>query len=155
MKKEIYCSFQIEGVHYWADCPFEEVDYLRHRHRHQFGIKAYKQVTHSDRDIEFIVLKHQMLAYLHKTYYNDVSKLHWFGGKSCEMLAEELITAFELTRCEVNEDGENGAIVYADIATNDSISPLSKYPSWYNDAEYQETMKKLSSPYVEGEEESE
>jgi len=31
---------------------------------------------------------------------------------SCEMIAEELIKEFDLCRCEVNEDAENGAILY-------------------------------------------
>jgi len=30
---------------------------------------------------------------------------------SCEMIARELIEHFNLSRCEVSEDGENGAIV--------------------------------------------
>jgi hypothetical protein len=37
--------------------------------------------------------------------------VHEFGAKSCEMIAIELINEFNLSRCEVNEDNENGAIV--------------------------------------------
>ena len=36
-----------------------------------------------------------------------------FNSMSCEMLANELIDEFDLYSCEVNEDGEGGAIVYA------------------------------------------
>lgn len=117
MKTEVYCTLQIEGTHYWADCPFDEVSYLRNNHRHLFGIKAYKEVTHDDRDIEFIMLKHRIETYIKNKYMHRVGNdavsqlLCEFGGMSCEMIAKELIEEFELSRCEVNEDGENGAIV--------------------------------------------
>ena len=34
-----------------------------------------------------------------------------FKSNSCEMIARDLIDKFGLNKCEVNEDGENGAIV--------------------------------------------
>jgi predicted methyltransferase MtxX (methanogen marker protein 4) len=112
MKKTVvFCTLQIEGTHNWKDCPFEEVAYLRDTHRHVFWIKAYKEVSHSDRDVEFIMLKHRIEQYLKSKYRNTFLKLCVFGSMSCEMIAEELITAFDLCKCEVNEDNENGAIV--------------------------------------------
>ena len=118
MKTEVYCTLAIEGTHYWADCPHSEVDYLRMNHRHVFHIKAYKEVTHADRDTEFIMLKHRIESYIKRKYNNRCDDTHAtgrflceFGGMSCEMIAEELISEFELSRCEVNEDNENGAIV--------------------------------------------
>jgi len=117
---EVYCTLQVEGTHSWPRCPFDEVAYLRDTHRHVFHIKAYKKVTHSDRDVEFIMLKHQLTVWLRSHYvpaFKDLPNnigdfcVHVFGAKSCEMLAEELINEFDLSRCEVNEDGENGAIV--------------------------------------------
>lgn len=103
---EVFCTLQFEATHNWPGCPFEEVKYLRDPHRHVFHIKAYKLVTHSDRDVEFIMLKHMIQNYL-----NDQYPSHEFGAKSCEMLAHDLIERFELSRCEVSEDNENGAIV--------------------------------------------
>lgn len=111
IKTEVYCTLQIEGTHNWPNCPFDEVDYLRVPHRHVFHIKAYKQVFHDDRDVEFIMLKHAIGKYF-EIYYDTEKKLHVFGAKSCEMIARELITAFGLCKCEVNEDNENGAILY-------------------------------------------
>lgn len=118
MKTEVYCTLQIEGTHYWADCPFPEVDYLRINHRHVFHIKAYKEVSHDDRDVEFIMLKHRINSYIKDKYLGRCNATHAtgrllceFGGMSCEMIAEELINEFDLSRCEVNEDNENGAIV--------------------------------------------
>ena len=118
MKTEVYCTLQIEGVHNWPTCPFDEVSYLRVPHRHMFHIKAHKEVTHSDRDVEFIMLKGKVQTYIMEKY--GISKplegcygpnVCVFGAMSCEMIAEELINKFDLSRCEVNEDNENGAIV--------------------------------------------
>jgi hypothetical protein len=108
---EVFCSLNVEGIHAWYTCPIDEVDFLKVDHRHIFGIKAYKEVFHDDRDVEFIWLKHEIQDYLRENYYNKEKRLHYFGPKSCEMLAKELINQFDLSRCEVNEDNENGAIV--------------------------------------------
>jgi len=109
---EVYCTLQVEGTHNWPDCPFEEVDYLRVPHRHIFHIKAYGKVTHSDRDVEFIMLKHEIWKYLTTgKYWSHNNHLCEFGAMSCEMIAQELIDNFDLSRCEVSEDNENGAIV--------------------------------------------
>lgn len=107
----VYCSVQLEGIHHWPDCPFDEVFYLRDLHRHVFHFKAYVPVYHDDRDVEFIMLKHQITEYLNDTYYEDDFKCLNFEHRSCEMLARELIDVFDLIKCEVSEDGENGAIV--------------------------------------------
>lgn len=116
MKTEIWVTLQVEGTHNWPKCPFKEVAFLRETHRHIFHIKAYKEVTHSDRDVEFIMLKRDILDYLRFEYTtgygaSEARTVHAFGSKSCEMIATELIKEFELSRCSVSEDNENGAIV--------------------------------------------
>lgn len=118
LQREVYCSLVVEGTHHWQDCPHDEVSYLKDIHRHLFHIKAYKIVTHGDRETEFILLKHQIQEFLKVNYLkhqtNIVTKnynLHMFGKMSCEMLAEILIEEFDLSSCEVNEDNENGSIV--------------------------------------------
>lgn len=113
-KTEVFCTLQIEGLHCWADCPFEEVAYLKDPHRHVFHIKAYKSVSHDDRDTEFIMLKHKIQNYLFGTYYDYATKMFRFGTMSCEMIGRELMEKFQLSRIEVVEDGENGAIVIFD-----------------------------------------
>jgi len=107
---EVYCTLHIEGTHNWPDCPITEVDYLRVPHRHMFHVKAYTVVNHDDRDVEFICLKHRIVDYVRK-YFNHIKQLHEFGAMSCEMIARELIEEFGLSKCEVNEDNENGAIL--------------------------------------------
>lgn len=110
---EVYCTLQVEGTHNWPGCPFDEVAYLRDPHRHVFHVKAYKPVTHSDRDTEFIMLKHHIVTYIQSRYFSPLTKLCEFGPMSCEMIAQELIDWFKLSACEVSEDNENGAILRA------------------------------------------
>ena len=112
MRTEVFCTLQVEGTHNWPGCPFDEVAYLRDPHRHVFHIKAYAVVDHADRDIEFIMLKHKIDTYLFEKYFNHDQRLHVFNAQSCEMIASELIDVFDLSRCEVSEDNENGAIIY-------------------------------------------
>ena len=131
-KKEVYCTLQFEAVHSWPDCPIEEVKYLRDPHRHTFNIKAHVIVTHNDRDIEFIELKHKIAKYLKEKYPSDVGCPD-IGATSCEMLAQELIKEFDLSRCEVNEDNENGAVLTVDeakTALGEAAPVKSKKTGW-------------------------
>lgn len=97
-------TLEVEGTHCWPECPFEEVKFLKHPHRHLFKIKAIKEVTHDDRQIEIIMLKRKILEHL-AVYRGD------FGHMSCEMIAGQLLHYMNLSFCEVLEDGENGAQV--------------------------------------------
>jgi len=103
MKTEIIVTFQVEGFHFWKNAP-DEVAFLRDNHRHIFHITAYKEVSHSDRDIEFILLKREMKKQFPYEPFQ-------FGEMSCEMIASALVKVFDLSACEVWEDKENGAIV--------------------------------------------
>ena len=112
IKQEVYCKFSIEGIHQWADCPLTEVDYLKYPHRHNFVIQAYADVSHSNRDIEFIVLQHELSNYLKDKYFSTQHNACTFGNMSCEMIAHELLDKFPyLTKIDVSEDGENGAVL--------------------------------------------
>lgn len=122
LTSEVYCTLQAEGIHNWPDCPFDEVAYLRDPHRHVFHVKAHKYVTHSDRDVEFIMMKHEIAQFLRERYWHNAKKCHVFGARSCEMIAEELIYEFDLSRCEVSEDNENGAIVTAEEISHINIT---------------------------------
>lgn len=103
----VYCKVDFEGIHCWPTCPFEEVAYLRDPHRHIFKITAYKEVFHDDRDVEFIMLKHQIERFLESKYPD-----HILGAMSCEMLGRQLLEQFGLLQVDVSEDGENGAVMY-------------------------------------------
>lgn len=106
----IIVNLRIEGFHNWPDA-FDEVDYLRHRHRHMFHICCKKRVTHDDRDIEIIQFRKQINAYLVLKYTSRDTLSCEFGSMSCEMIAAELVEYFNLQYCSVLEDGENGAEV--------------------------------------------
>ena len=59
----IVVKLQVEGFHFWGAAPIE-VEFVRKRHRHTFFIKCIKEVDHSDRNIEIILFKRKVLAYL-------------------------------------------------------------------------------------------
>lgn len=110
---KIFVTTQFEGLHRWKDAP-EEVSFLREYHRHMFHVRFEAEVTKEDRDIEFILLKREL---------NSLVETLFVGVKldnSCEMIAKRIcdfmtrerhLCAGRAARCEVSEDGENGAIV--------------------------------------------
>lgn len=107
-------TLNIEGIHSFpnvCDVFGKQVEYLKYPHRHTFIIKCERVVTHTDRDEEFICLKHNIMEFIYKKFYNNDFKLCDFGSWSCEKIAVELANTFNLCRCEVSEDGENYAIV--------------------------------------------
>ena len=88
-----------------------EKSYLKKYHRHVFHIIAATYGTHSDRDVEFIKLSHDIRSFLSSRYFNSQYQCLFFDDRSCEMIAEELVERFDLAWCEVNEDGEGGSLV--------------------------------------------
>lgn len=104
---EVFATLRFEATHSWKECPYDEVGFLRHEHRHEFRVKAYKAVSHDDRDTEFIMLKRAIADYCAERFTPQA------GPMSCEMIARALVETFGLSRCEVSEDGENGAVVTA------------------------------------------
>lgn len=110
MKRYIYITTQFEGIHRYKDAP-SQVSYLREFHRHLFKIRIQVEVEHNERDIEFIMFKHQIDNFIEVHYLDKEVDL------SCESIAEELIEYVILMLgdrkviCEVSEDGENGAIL--------------------------------------------
>lgn len=106
MRKYIEVKLDVEGVHCWSNCNINEVDYLKHLHRHTFGFLCRAEVTHGDRAIEFIEFKHKIKEYIGRKYYDAKYKCCNFTGQSCEQIAEELLVEFGLCRCAVSEDAE-------------------------------------------------
>lgn len=110
MQTWIIINLQVEGIHCRADCPLEEVRFLKDPHRHIFHIQCQKIVSHADRDIEIIMLKRNILNELNRKYW-DANNCCQFGSMSCEMIAHELLEKFSLDYCQVLEDGENWGFV--------------------------------------------
>jgi hypothetical protein len=102
------------------------VHFLSQPHRHLFVIRARREVTQTDRELEFFLFQRELeqaVGYLfpggdHMCFdprhrFDPAMGLD-FGSRSCEMIASELLLHMNLTRCGVWEDDENGAIVRAD-----------------------------------------
>jgi hypothetical protein len=113
LDRKIWVTFALPGIHRYPNAP-DDVAYLRDPHRHLFKFRVTVNVLHNDREIEF----HQFLNFCTSQYATGTLQLNY---KSCEMLAEELITVLSekyknrLFEVEVSEDGECGAIVTSDF----------------------------------------
>lgn len=119
MQTTIFCRTEFEGTHCYPEAP-EEVAYLRSEHRHMFGVEVRMDVYHDDREVEFIMLKHFVSGWIDERLKRG-EKVAKLGAMSCEQVAKELIVELEqrfgMARhlvVAINEDGENGAIVYED-----------------------------------------
>lgn len=116
VKSEVYCKVTLEAIHNWpgvVDIPgLEEVHYLQYPHRHQFVIRAYSRVTHSDRDVEFIWLAHQIEKFIKAQFPSYNGHAIDIGSTSCEMLGELVLNNFpQVYKVDVSEDDENGAVM--------------------------------------------
>ena len=114
MKKLIVVRTQFEGTHRYPDAP-DEVAFLRYPHRHVFHVELQIEVYHDDRELEFIIVKRDLDAYIKWMFESCIDK-------SCEAMAE-LIRSYaherwgehRLVNVGVFEDGENGAWVREDL----------------------------------------
>ena len=124
-KRMIWVTFQREGIHRYPGADTDpklatgdeyDVSFLGFPHRHIFHFKVAIQVTHNDRDIEFIQFK----RWLENSFKSGVMQLDY---KSCEMICDDLYEFIanrypdrdiEIT---VSEDGENGATIYYNTTT--------------------------------------
>ena len=114
MKYSVFVTFQMEGFHCWPNAKdvFPEVAFLSDRHRHMFGFRCYANVTHTDRDEEFILLNRKIQKGLRIGFTSSETNVLEFGSMSCEMIGEWLLESFpSLYKVEVWEDFENGAII--------------------------------------------
>ena len=117
--KMIWVTFRKEGIHKYPAALTDpalatgdeyDVSFLGYPHRHIFHFKVWINVTHNDRDIEFIQFKRWL-----ESLYNDATlKLDF---KSCEMMSDELYEVIKQKYpgrevwIEVSEDGENGSFI--------------------------------------------
>lgn len=85
-----------------------EVSFLQERHRHNFQIVAKKKVSHDDRDVEFILFKRELENYIKRNYGTPAE----FNDMSCEAIARDLLEAYDLEYCSVDEDNENFAEIF-------------------------------------------
>lgn len=116
-------TFQKEGIHAYpaagTDPKLLDVSFLQYPHRHIFHFKVSISVVHNDRDIEFIQFK-RWLESLYAEIDGGIIGLNSvleLNGKSCEMIAENLVRRVDHKypdrniEVEVSEDGENGCVI--------------------------------------------
>ena len=114
IKKYIWVTFQIEGIHCYPEAlkndELADVSFLGHPHRHIFHFTVKVEVKGSNREIEFIQFK----RWLEKLYIDDILQM---DHKSCEMIAEDVLHevvreyGVNFVEVTVSEDNENGATV--------------------------------------------
>lgn len=104
----VFARTRVEGFHFWKDAP-PEVEFLRVRHRHLFGVEVEVEVAHDDRDVEFIIMKREIERYFAEHPID--------GPESCELIAVRLrdhlaaSRGWRVRRITIDEDGENGAVL--------------------------------------------
>jgi hypothetical protein len=85
-----------------------DVSHLANNHMHYFNFKVWVEVTHSNRDIEFIQLRRWLLD-----LYD--SKIIIANHKSCEMMSNDLYNTMKYRypsqeiRIDISEEGINGS----------------------------------------------
>ena len=117
VEKMIWVTFRKEGIHKYPAALTDptlatgdeyDVSFLGYPHRHIFHFKVWIEVTHDDRDIEFIQFK----RWLENLYAQSILQLDY---KSCEMMSNDLYETISKEYpnrhiwIEVSEDGENGS----------------------------------------------
>ena len=118
--RSIWVTFRKEGIHKYpaaledpalATGDEYDVSFLGYPHRHIFHFKVRIQVTHNDRDIEFIQFK----RWLESLYSEGTLQLDY---KSCEMISDDLYNEIStkypgrFVEIDVAEDGENGCSIF-------------------------------------------
>lgn len=113
MNSTVIATAQVVGFHAWPTAP-AEVSYLADRHRHVFTFKCGVAVSGHDREIEFHILKREVLEALAVGWPRTNGEFD-FDNNSCEHLAAWLDCSLR-SRCHINaswievwEDNENGA----------------------------------------------
>lgn len=113
MKRYVICNLTKEVYHRYPKAP-DAVWYLRNLHRHLLHIEVTVEVVHNERDIEFIMLKHEVERYYDSLGLDSYKTPH--EEISCEQIAELIISMLRRhygpdrdIAVSVMEDGENGA----------------------------------------------
>ena len=116
-KTFVYCTFQKEGYHFFPGANVNplyatndkyDVSHLAQKHMHYFNFKVWVEVTHDNRQIEFI----QLRRWLENLYSDGILELN---HQSCEMMSDALF--LKLTekypnkeiRIDISEEGINGS----------------------------------------------
>lgn len=106
-RMSVWCSLQFEGLHYWPSAP-SKVSFLRHPHRHLFHVRVEVSVQHSDRDVEFILMRRHVQDLV--AGFDPMEPKQWSCEVWAHVIGDALISeGYAVQEIEVSEDGENGA----------------------------------------------
>lgn len=94
MNKQTFITVKtsFDGIHCWANCPHEEVAFLRNPHRHVFWVRLEVEVFSDDRDLEYFMIKRKLDNAINELYGNGntSSNIKLLGSKSCEMINDDI-----------------------------------------------------------------
>lgn len=116
MRMQITVKTRFSALHAWEDIPPDHpMQFLKTPHRHEFHVTAKWPVYHDNRDREFILAKQELDQFIATRWGPQNGTPRYIGSMSCEMLAQEIMDAFGCSYVQVEEDGENGAEVFAEV----------------------------------------
>lgn len=107
-KMSIVVKTQFEGLHLWSHAP-SEVGFLRTPHRHIFYVEVEMEVSHDDRDLEFILVKRSIDSFLNNTDFEITVSCEQIADMICKHVW--LVYGKRAIKCCVYEDNENGGCV--------------------------------------------
>lgn len=121
-RSTIVVRTEVEFIHRYKDAP-QEVNFLQNWHRHMLQLEIEMEVTHLDRELEFIMVK----RCIDGLFSNNSIKVYYVDS-SCETICKQLIGKLKeiygdrdmvVTACE---DGENaGRVYYSKAKTINSL----------------------------------
>ena len=109
MRKIVKITDSVYAQHAWPNCDIEMSSFLRNHHVHKMFITVEVLVTDSNREVEFFVLRRDLLEVI-KLFPKMESEVYDLGSHSMEMVAEiiynELIQMkYNVWAVECSEDG--------------------------------------------------
>jgi len=108
---EIETDFQ--AIHNWPECPFGEVSFLKHPHRHKI-IVTVKIETNKDRQIEFYMLKNKVDIIINTIFGIEMTKK--LGQMSMEEISAKIVDELKrdydcFIEVSASEDGQARGII--------------------------------------------
>ena len=115
--KKSYCYWKVvvPGTHNYPG----HDGLLQFKHRHLFHISVRAEISHHDRELEYLEERDILAGYLRDTFEEEKLGGFDFSGSSCEHIADRLLEFYcsqekyngRGMRVSVFEDGENGSMV--------------------------------------------
>ncbi len=88
VKQWIEVETQFEALHCWPECPYDDVAFLKNKHRHMVYVTV-RISTDTDREIEFFMFKRSVDATIDNLFGSE--RLKDIGTRSMEIVANELL----------------------------------------------------------------